>query len=294
MIIISILLSLVVVIFDLGAEITFDLIFLVIGSFIMGQINIRFTCLAYVVSALYLLDLVITLLGIKQDYLNLPYEKLILLVGITHVVEGIMAYLYGDIDNASIVNYKEEQIIGGYKTYRRWYIPLFLFKLGGVYLPIICVMGYCDETYTTNPSVKTQRNGITILIYGLIMIYVGMMVLNNKVPIVVAMIIMPLAHELQFVVSDYLERKPYMYSIPSKGVRIMEVSRQQETINKIERGDIVLKVNGKEIQDEESYYKAIDDNKLIMILKDLAGNKKILYFDKSTYEKLEIIILPTV
>ena len=294
MALISSLLSLPVMIFDIGAEVTFELIFLVIASFGLSKINVRLTCLSYVVSFVYLVDLVITLLGIKNFYFDLPYEKLILLTGTMHVIEGVMAYFYGYVDNTCVVNYKDNQILGGYKSYRRWYIPLFLFKVKGIYLPLLCVMAYCDETYTMIPKKKTHRNAIMVAIYGLVVIYMGILVLSQRMLIVIAMTIMPLAHELLFIIDEYLEKEPYMYSIPKKGVRIIEVSSKQESVNKIERGDIMLRVNGKNILNEDSYYRAIDDKKLVMILRDISGNKKILYFDKKSYEELEVVILPSI
>ena len=292
MVLISILLGLGVIYFDLGTEVTFELIFLVIGSFILGKINVRLTCLAYVVSLVYFTDLIITLLGIKKEPFSLPYEKLIVLVGVMHMVEGFMVYLYGAIDNVCIVNYKDEKIIGGYRTYRKWYIPLFLFKLNGIYLPLICIMAYCDETYTNIPVQKSKRNGVAVFIFGVIITYMGLVVLGGRMIVMLAMAIMPLAHELLFMIDEYLEKEPYIYDLPKKGIRVLEVSKEQHSVTKIERGDIILKINGKLLTDEDSYYKAIKEARLVMILKDLGGNKKILHFDRKDYEQLDIVILP--
>ena len=55
---------------------------------------------------------------------------------------------------------------------------------------------------------------------------------------------------------------------------------------------MILKVNGKNIIGEEEYYKQLLEKRLVMMIEDLDGNKKILSFDKEEYEKLEIIILP--
>ncbi len=291
-VLISTLLSAGVIVFDLGEEVTFELIFLVIGSIILGKINVRLTCLAYVASSVYIIDLLITLLGIKGSEFNLPYEKLILLVGIMHIIEGFMAYFYGAIDNVCVLNYKDKQIIGGYRAYRKWYIPLFLFEINGIYLPLICIMAYCDETYTMMPSRKSHINGTSVLIYGVVVACIGFLTIIGILATSIAMLIMPIAHEVLFMIDEHLEKEPYIYDFPKKGVRVIEVSGNQDSVNKIQRGDIILKVNGKQIVDEDSYYKEIDSVRMVMTLKDLDGNKKILHFDKVDYDKLEVIILP--
>ena len=156
----------------------------------------------------------------------------------------------------------------------------------------MCIMAYCDETYTMIPTQKSHRNGIAVLIYGAIVTYIGLLTIKGKMELVLGMSMMPLAHELLFMIDNYLEKEPYIYNFPKKGVRVLEVSPNQTYVNRIERGDIVLKINGKDVLDEDSYYKAIEDKNLIIILKDLYGNRKILHFNKREYEKLEVIILP--
>ena len=109
-----------------------------------------------------------------------------------------MAYFYGAKDNLCVVNYKRNHITGGYQAYRRWYIPLFLFTIQGIYVPLICVLVYADETYTMNPEVKARRSGKYIFIYGCIILLVGILVTLKKVPLPLGIIMMPIAHELLF------------------------------------------------------------------------------------------------
>ena len=133
MILVGILLSAGIIGRGYGEPVSIELILLVLGSMVLGALDPKFTCLAYVTAIIYLIDAGLVLLKIKGTYFTLPYEKLILLVGALHIIEGVMAYFYGAKDNLCVVNYKRNQITGGYQAYRRWYIPLFLFTIHGIF-----------------------------------------------------------------------------------------------------------------------------------------------------------------
>lgn len=289
---IGILLSAGIIFKNYGEPVSWELVILLLMSLILGFIDKKLTCLAYVTALVYLMDTILVGFKLKAMYFTLPYEKLILIVGALHMLEGLLTYLFGARENQCIINYKRNQITGGYQAYRKWYIPLFLFTIKGVYVPLLCVLIYTDETYTMKPEVKAKKSGQCIGVYGSIILLVGLLVCFRKMPLVLAMMIMPMAHELLFVINDWMERGPYMYSLPKKGVRVIEINKEQKQRNPIKRGDVILKVNGKDILDEETYEKQLLEKRIVMMLEDLEGNKKILSFDKEEYEKLEIIILP--
>ena len=289
---IGILLSAGIILKNYGEPVSWELVILLLMSLILGFIDKKLTCLAYVTALVYLMDTILVGFKLKAMYFTLPYEKLILIVGALHMLEGLLTYLFGARENQCIINYKRNQITGGYQAYRKWYIPLFLFTIKGVYVPLLCVLIYTDETYTMKPEVKAKKSGQCIGVYGSIILLVGLLVCFRKMPLVLAMMIMPMAHELLFVINDWMERGPYMYSLPKKGVRVIEINKEQKQRNPIKRGDVILKVNGKDILDEETYEKQLLEKRIVMMLEDLEGNKKILSFDKEEYEKLEIIILP--
>ena len=292
MLMLGLLLSGVAVINNYGEPVSIELILLVIASMILGRIDKRLTCLAYVITIIYLVDTGLVLLKLKENYFTLPYEKLIVLVGVLHMIEGIMTYFYGAKDNLCVINYKGNQIAGGYQAYRKWYIPLFLFTIKGYYVPLLCVLVYGDETYTMVPELKSRKSGKYIFIYGCLILIVGIAVVLNKVPLPIGIMLMPIAHEMLFAINHFLEQAPCIYTLPIKGVRVIEIIKEQAQRTKIERGDIILRINGKKIKDEETYYRQLEDQRLVMILEDLKGNKKILHFEQREYEELGVIILP--
>ena len=291
--IIGILLSAGIILKGYGEPVSWELIILVLMSFIVGYINKKFTCLAYVTSLVYLIDILLVTLKIKEAYFTLPYEKLILLVGVLHIIEGLLTYLYGSKQNRCIVSYKRNQITGGYEAYRKWYIPLFLFTIKGFYVPLLCVVVYADETYTMKPEEKARKSGLCILGYGSFILLISIFISISKWPLIVGIILMPVAHEILFVINDFMEKGTYIYNLPVKGVRVIEINNEQKQKNKIKRGDIILKINGKDILDEEMYYHQVLEERLVMILQDMKGNIKILNFDKQAYERLQVVILPT-
>ncbi len=288
----GLLLSGIVVFNNYGQPVSIELILLVLASMILGRIDKRLTCLSYVIATIYLVDTGLILLKLKENYFTLPYEKLIVLVGVLHMIEGIMTYFYGAKGNQCVINYKGNQIAGGYQAYRKWYIPLFLFTINGYYVPLLCVLVYGDETYTMMPELKSRKNGKYIFIYGCHIFLIGIAVVLHQVSLPIGIMLMSIAHEMLFAMNYFLEQAPCIYTLPRKGVRVIEIIKEQVQRNKIERGDIILKINGKNIEDEETYYKQLGEQRLVIILEDLKGNKKILHFEQREYEELGVIILP--
>lgn len=262
-------------------------------SFILGYINKKWTCLAYGITCVYFIDFLLMMFKAREEHFNLPYEKLILLVGVLHIVEGLLTYLYGSKQNRCIVSYKRNQITGGYEAYRKWYIPLFLFTIKGFYIPLLCVIAYGDETYTMKPEEKARKSGKCILSYGLFILLIGILISLAKLPLLVGIIVMPVTHEILFVINHLMEKGNCIYNLPARGVRVIEINHEQRHQNKIKRGDIILKINGKNIIDEDIYYQQLLEKWLVIMLQDMQGNIKILNFDQREYEKLEVIILPT-
>lgn len=175
-----------------------QLLMLVGVSMILSYIDTKFTCLSYGVAFLYFLKLFLIFLRIPVGWFVLPFPILIQIVGVLHVGEGIMIRFYGyrNIDKA--LTYQDKKLLGGYTMKRRWILPLFFIQYKNILLPLVAVLIYSDYTFSISPRKKAKIMGNFIMIYGLTIYLLGEMVYKQIFPILFAMIIMPIGHEILF------------------------------------------------------------------------------------------------
>lgn len=291
----GIIFSLFCIVLDLGVPFTWELLLIVVASVLGGWMDQKFTCLAYSTTCVYLLDLVLVLSGVKQHPFELYYEKLIVLVGILHCIEGILTIRYGSKDNNYIIRYRENKIAGGYKAYRRWCIPLFFFTIKGIYIPILGVIVYGDYTFAMKVQDKARRMGFSILAYGIGLMLLGFLVERGVLPILLIVLVMPICHEFLFTVNKRYEKGRLLYTTSSKGIRIIEVQEDEENIAIFQRGDLILSVNNKETNDLETYRELIESAKVFYIrLQTVDGDYKRVYCTKATLDKVQIVLLPQI
>ncbi len=199
--------SLLIIRFDLAIPFTFNILFIIPASFLCSLIDKRFTCLAYVIPMLYLLNKVFLGVGLEDKWFILPYANFIVLVGVLHMTEGMMTVLYRHQDHEIIIAYKGNSLVGGYHTYKKWFIPLLLFYIKEIYLPIIIVLVYAEDTFMMEPSYKTGIMGSAILLYGIIISLLGYLSIKGHFPVQLAIICMPILHEMLFEISRNMENR---------------------------------------------------------------------------------------
>lgn len=131
------------------------------------------------------------------------------LTGVLHLIEGILTYLFGAIENEEILIYKEEKIAVGHTSYGRWFVPLLFFKLQGFYVPIFANIVYYNETFHYTSEEKAHLMGLSIGLFGCILVGVTVLVYYIKLPLIFGLILMSLLHEGLFKIDAYLERESF-------------------------------------------------------------------------------------
>lgn len=196
--VLGILISYICIKYNLTLEIEWNLFVIVIVSYLLGKIHQRFTCYAYVLTVVYILD--------SFFKFHLDYSVLMILTGMLHIVEGILTYYFGAISSEPLILTKE---VKGYKSYEKWFVPLFLFKLQGIYVPLIAVTIYYNETFTYTAQEKAHKMGIYIGIFGLQVLFLTFLEYYYKVPLFICLIMMTVLHEHIFIIDAELENKIY-------------------------------------------------------------------------------------
>lgn len=265
-----------------------NFIYILLVAIILSLIDTRFICFAYGGS-------IVVLSNLLFGFPKIDSYDLMLLVAVLHMVEAILIILNGS--NQSEITYFSlgYDYIGGYKFNRMWPLPLVLFIGDTMIKPItiIALLSYGDFTISNLPKNKTIKSGITLFLYGLILLILTRYRLNPYLPPIIAIA----GHESLIHLNKWREEARYsLFSTPNVGVRVLGV-KQGSVAKKIgiSKGDIVLEINDVIMKDEGDLQNIEMINPGIYKIKFFnlkRGIKNKTY--KGNKETLGIITLPRV
>ena len=272
-------------------ELNWSFILIVMISLVLNKINPKLTCLAYVMAIIYILDDLLIRIGLKTQYFKLSYVEMIYLVGILHVIEGILTFFLGGESSYPIMTYRGKSVAGGYQAYGKWIVPLLFFSIGGIYIPIIAGILYYNESFVLSPSEKAKKMGFLISAFGLIVIFICRLVMDGSIPLGVGILSMPLLHEVLFIIDTYIEKGDLKYPLPKEGIRVMEVLGEN-TLG-INRGDIIKALNEKIVCNEEYYNVQMSKNdKMTIEVERVTGERVRLVCTAEELRAMKLIFLP--
>lgn len=288
---IGLVLSLLMIKQGLVIQVEWSFLLIVLVSVLANKINKKLTCLAYVMTMIFVLDWLLVAVGLKETLFNLSYIKMIYVVAMLHFIEGIFTYLWGGLQSYPIITYRGKEVAGGYEASGSWLIPLLFFSMGGLYVPIVASVVYYNQSFVLSPRKKAKIMGASIGGYGLILLGIGYLVAEGMISLIIGILCMPLLHEILFMIDDYIESKPFKYPVPKKGIRIMEIMGSS-TPGMI-RGDIIRAINGKIIEDEIDYEQELkQEKKLNLTIEKITGEKVHILCDAEELRQSKLIFLP--
>ena len=279
---IGLVLSTLLVALKITVPISWAFILIVVCSLAFSKISPKFTCLSYVLAFIYFIDYFCIKMRIKTTFFELSYIEMMDLVGILHLIEGVLTFLMGGKKSQPVITYRGEKIAGGYEAYGKWLIPLLFFSIQGFYVPIVAAVVYMNQSFVMPPQKKARMMGIGIGNFGMIIIGIASLIQMGKLPPTIGMIMMPLLHESLFIVDRQIEKRKLKYTYPYEGIRIMEILGEN-TLN-LERGDIIRAVNEEILYNEERYDRYIEVEKIIKNEEKLA-----LSIEKITGERKKVV-----
>ncbi|WP_207646329.1 hypothetical protein [Cellulosilyticum sp. I15G10I2] len=77
----------------------------------------------------------------------------------------------------------------------------------GLYIPILAILVYADDTFVMTPSKKTGIIGCCILFYGLVISLLGYLSIKSCFPVELAIICMPILHEIMREINENIENQ---------------------------------------------------------------------------------------
>jgi len=263
-------------------------------SIILMNFNSRFICFSYSGAVLGIMTIINRVISdlFKISPLSLfdiNIVSLMSLVGVLHIVEGLLVIGDGSRGSIPVIANKNDSIIGGFILKRYWALPIAIFIMinnsttgtfnsyssinipnwwplikGTInfnilkssmlyFLPIYAVIGYRSITFTKTKRKKSILSGSMILIYGIVLILVSQLARIDFILKIAVIIFAPLAHELMVRIDMFIELNGEAKFVSREdGIMILDVAPNSLAYEMgMETGDLIVEINDKKIEFEK-------------------------------------------
>ncbi|HEY8362980.1 MAG TPA: PDZ domain-containing protein [Tissierellaceae bacterium] len=234
-----------------------DYLYILFVVIIMSFFDQRFMCFSYGGAIVSLSNLI---LGFPE--IKIP--SVMSVVAVLHIVESLLILVDGWRHKIPMYFVREHMTVGGFQMSRFWPVPFVIFVGDGLIYPVtlMAVLSYGDYSISTYPRKKALETSLLLFIYSIVLLYISKTVENLLLAPIFALV----GHEFIIYFNKKKEeiREPIFIPL-NKGVRVIEVipgTIAHKVGLKI--GDIVLKINGVEINSERDLrdFMKVDFNRL--------------------------------
>ncbi|HEX2947769.1 MAG TPA: PDZ domain-containing protein [Clostridia bacterium] len=248
---------------------------------VMLLFDLRFVCISYAAGILGAFSLITGILKV-----NIP--SLLCLVGILQLVEGVLIWLNRKGECVPVFIRVNDEIAGAFLIRRFWMIPVvfftYLMQPGLISLDfasgwhlifkgppltelayvlgldcLVAVLCQNDIAVTRHPEKKSIQSAFLMICYSAGLLALSWLSLKTVWVGYVGVAYCILAHEAISLYSNLSEKRGVpLYSAVRRGLRIMEVlPGGHAELMGLKRGDIILGINGHDIQTEEGVNEAL-------------------------------------
>ena len=268
----------------------------------------------------------------QLNVINVDILALMTLVGILHIIEGSLVMIDGSRGAIPVFTNRDHKIIGGFALKRYWALPIALLILlsaasadlvigqnimnlewrhlikGDIALKIVeksvivsialyGVIGYNSVTFTKSKRKKTLVSGALIMGYGIMLTAVSQLAVFGVAFQLFILVFAAGVHEGMLRLEKHIElnSKPKFIST-EEGIMVLEVAQKSPASHMgIQSGDLIVRVNDKNIENEEEIFNLIkgDFNSLSFKIKKPSGElKDVSYSNISGKRRLGVVIVP--
>lgn len=301
----------------------YELLLLIMA--IMLLFNIRYICLAYTGGILALASLIFKLPGIGV-------APLLAMIAIIHFFEGILIYAGAGKDCMPVYIRSKQGIAGAFLTKRLWPVPMIFFAFvlqeyntaisgsinsitvdwktifnpvtvgtGAMILGLDCavsILCYTDMAITRQPERKSREMAVQFILYSLLLFFLAIAARNMFIFRIIGTIFAIGAHEAISLYSRYRERHGTpMFTPVRRGIRILDVPYSSHAHKMgMKRGDVILSINGKDVQTEEGMAEALSRFPAFVWIEAIGANGEKKKYEYKCYPEglnnLGVLIIP--
>jgi len=297
-------------------------------SLVLSIYRVRLLCVTYSASILALLSIVFSgqeMFGMTLFEVEVHVPSLIILVGLLHLVEGLLVLLTAHKRAVPILSKKNDQVIMGHIMHKNWVLPLGIIVLqigaltsGGVemptwwplikytgygtgifysLLPVIGMLSYSTIVYNETPKERSRFSGISLILFGVITITLGTIAVYIPSLQIVGVVAMYLIHEglYHLEIKRESSKKP-IYDKPKEGIRIMQIIEGGFAAKVgMKKGDIIERINDEVIRDIGHFIEVIKGKKedVFIETKSIKGlEKRYIVENSKDLEHMGIRVIP--
>lgn len=264
--------------------------------------------------------------------LNIDITNLVMLVGVMHMVEGLLVMLDGKRGAIPVFGSKGGKIIGGFAYKRQWIFPMaillimqssqvasgsssiqtpdwwpllnhsenlayFATVVIGA-LPIFAGINYTSVTFTKKKSQKPLYSGLLILAYGSMISFISLFGGINIFIDAVIVAIMPISHHFMLYLDRIVEEKGVVRFVSGdEGLCVLAVAPDSVAKSMgLDSGDIIMEINNIKADSDEIVFGMMDKipKKITMKVKKANGVITELLGKTVNEEKLGLVVVPRV
>ncbi|TYP57793.1 PDZ domain-containing protein [Thermosediminibacter litoriperuensis] len=229
---------------------------------------------------------IVSLFSLIFGYPRVDVAGLMALVAVLHMVESLLIYTAGHLNSAPVfIQDKRYGIVGGFSLQEFWPVPIMLLAVvlgqaptqdiinmpdwwpvikpppgilgrqDAVYLmiPVVAALGYGDVALTRTPRARSRASALNLLFFSVTLLLLSITASRIHAFKFVAALFAPAAHEALIILGRKNEREKQPLFAPSaRGIRVLDVVKGSPAEKMgIEPGDIILSINGRQIEDVE-------------------------------------------
>lgn len=247
-------------------------------------VNIRFLCIAYPAGILALVSLLF-------NYPKVNVSSILGLAAILHLIESLLIYLNNGRDSIPVfIKYKDD-IAGAYLIRKFWPVPIVFFTImmqnainsssalsiswwtlfrpdtlqtGAYALGLDCIVAvlcYSDLAITRQPEKKSRHTALLIFCYSIVLLILAMASMKIYWLKYAGAIFCIAVHEGITIYGRYMEKKGIpIFGPVRRGLKVMDFTPGSHAQRMgIQRGDIILSINGRDVQTEEGINEALKE-----------------------------------
>ncbi|MCG0275287.1 MAG: PDZ domain-containing protein [Thermosediminibacteraceae bacterium] len=284
----------------------------------------RFICFSYAGG-------IISLFSLIFGFPKVDVAGLMALVGALHLVESLLIYTAGYLNSAPIfIQDKRYGIIGGFSLQEFWPVPIMMLAVvvgqlpledmvdmpdwwpiikppseilerqDVVYLmmPVVAALGYGDIALTRTPKSRSKASALNLLLFSTVLLLLSIAASRIQAFKFLAALFAPLAHEALIIFGKKNEKqRPPMFAPSERGVKVLDVVKGSPAEKMgIEPGDVVLSINGRQINEAEDIRKIKESAPWYVWIDVLKSCGEFKTYEMSAYPEgintLGILIVP--